>query len=227
MFYPRFLNFLPGPGEWMVSLSQFMAFPLLGAVVWLLWVLQGLQGTSLVFFTLICLLIAGFAFWVLLRFKKSGLSAIIILLLFVLNLTQASPLKSRFLADHSLDKKSDNSIQSLNWRKFDPAQVQKSLDDQKRVFINFTADWCITCKVNETLVFENAEVISFLKSHDITLYKADWTKRNPEITEQLKKYNRIGVPLYVFFHTADEKPMILPEILTPSSFQKQLIPYVK
>jgi thiol:disulfide interchange protein DsbD len=76
-----------------------------------------------------------------------------------------------------------------------------------------TADWCITCLVNEQLVLETERFSNILKEKNITYLKGDWTKYNPEITDLLTNYNRSGVPLYLFYPSGESEPIILPQIL--------------
>ena len=80
-------------------------------------------------------------------------------------------------------------------------------------FINFTAAWCITCKVNEGVAFTD-KVFNEFERKNITYLKADWTNRNPEIAAQIEKYNRSGIPLYIFWNEKLDEPMVLNEILT-------------
>ena len=85
--------------------------------------------------------------------------------------------------------------------------------EQKIVFINFTADWCITCKVNEAIALNQKEVKNILQQKGITYLKADWTRKDEEIASILERYGRTGVPLYLLFPSVGD-PIILPEILT-------------
>ena len=88
----------------------------------------------------------------------------------------------------------------------------------KKVFVNMTADWCLTCKVNERLVLSDAEVLELLKSKEIELVKGDWTQRNEEITRFLGRFDRVGVPFYVLYSPQHPHGLVLPEVLTKSSF---------
>ena len=84
-----------------------------------------------------------------------------------------------------------------------------------RVFIDFTAAWCITCKFNEASVLESAAVKSAFERYGVVKMKADWTNADPVITKTLKQFGRVGVPLYVLYPAATpNQPVVLPELLT-------------
>ena len=83
----------------------------------------------------------------------------------------------------------------------------------KPYFINFTAAWCITCKVNENTTLNKRSVKDFFKKNDITYIEIDWTNRNANITNILANYNRSGVPLYIFWTPGIDSPKVLPAIL--------------
>ena len=85
--------------------------------------------------------------------------------------------------------------------------------NQQAVFLNFTADWCITCKVNEAVALNRESVKKTLADKNIVYLKADWTRKDPEIAMMLASYGRTGVPLYILF-PPQGKPIILPELLT-------------
>lgn len=82
-------------------------------------------------------------------------------------------------------------------------------------FINFTADWCVSCKFNERVVFSNSKVKNYFHENGVTLFKVDWTKKQSAIGEKLAEYGRAGVPLYIYFPEGQSAPRILPELLTP------------
>lgn len=108
----------------------------------------------------------------------------------------------------------------LKWLDFNKVDIAE-LKGKKAFFIDFTAGWCISCKVNEGVVFNNSTVLAELQSRDVVLIKADWTNYDPIITSWLKNYNRAGVPFYIFFHE-NGREEILPEILTPNIFLNSL-----
>jgi thiol:disulfide interchange protein DsbD len=103
------------------------------------------------------------------------------------------------------------------WAPFSLSVLEEQLRAKSPVFLDFTADWCLTCKVNERTVIADQRVQDRLRSSGIFTMKADWTKRNPDITRLLARFGRSGVPLYVIFPKGrPDAPIVLPEVLTPS-----------
>ena len=91
------------------------------------------------------------------------------------------------------------------------------------VFIDFTADWCFTCKVNENTILETARVRGIMDELDVVPLKADWTRADPVITEWLRKNNRAGVPMYLVLpKDGSKQPILLPEVITPSDVEEAL-----
>ena len=101
------------------------------------------------------------------------------------------------------------------WRAWDAGLVESLRKEGRVVFLDFTADWCWTCKVNEKAVLENAQVKKAFEKSGAVLLKADWTRRDPAITAALRSYGRSGVPLYVVYRGQAE-PRVLPEVITPA-----------
>ena len=91
--------------------------------------------------------------------------------------------------------------------------LQKYIDKNQLVFLNFTADWCITCKVNERVALKSNKVLALMKAKNIQYIEADWTRKDSVIAKKLEEYGRTGVPLYLLYPSEGE-PIILPEILT-------------
>jgi thiol:disulfide interchange protein len=102
------------------------------------------------------------------------------------------------------------------------AQVlDKAIEQGQVVFVNMTADWCITCKVNEKTSISSQAVQDILKQKTVTYIKGDWTHSDPAITQYLQRFKREGVPLYVVYRPG-EKPQVLQQLLTPASLVKAL-----
>ncbi|MBY0316338.1 MAG: thioredoxin family protein [Bdellovibrionales bacterium] len=107
-----------------------------------------------------------------------------------------------------------SAVDGIDWVEFNPAHLKENIG-QRNIFVDFTADWCLSCKVNEKLVFSDKKVQEALKKNEILMIKADWTNYNADITAWLKSFNRLGVPFYLFY-SKDGSVQILPEVLTPS-----------
>lgn len=208
-FSPSLTRFLPKPGNWMVTFKELMAFPILLTCIWLLWVLtQQIGGQGLVM-ALLAAFIIGFGLWLWRKQKMPWLKRITVLLLSVLLIVFLFHL-------HNLQTvkspQSDSTVQPLK-QVFSMQRLQQLRKQGKPVFVNVTADWCITCKVNERGALANAEVLQTLKQRKIHYLVADWTNTNAKITEYLASFNRQGVPLYVFY-PVDKPPVVLPQLLT-------------
>lgn len=207
-YVPGLLLRLPKPGPWMVRLREVLAFPMFAAAIWLLWVLGaqvGVDGLSLV---LIAVLLMCFGIW-LLRFsgvwKALGVAALLaaLVLVFTLRTASASP------------------VSDLASEAWSPAQVASLQAQGRPVFVDFTADWCVTCKVNERLVLKTRRVQEAFEQTNTAFLIADWTNKNDEIAAELKSYGRAGVPLYLYFPAPSDprfdnsvRGQVLPQILT-------------
>ena len=111
---------------------------------------------------------------------------------------------------------SQSQMQKLHWKEYSPALVDQLRKENQPIFIDFTAAWCLTCQVNERIVFNNKEVIEEFLKQGIMLVKADWTNSDPKITQALQSFGRSGVPLYVYYPQDGSDPVILPEVITPA-----------
>jgi thiol:disulfide interchange protein DsbD len=103
----------------------------------------------------------------------------------------------------------------IQWKQFSLAGLEEDLKGDRPVFLDFTAEWCLTCKVNEKTVLDTKEVIGKFRALKVLPVRADWTNRNPDITRLLSKFGRSGVPLYVIFPPGRSgAPLVLPEVIT-------------
>ena len=202
---PSLLSFLPKPGQWMETFKQFMAFPMWASALWLLWVLSGQVDSQEVIQVLLGALTITTGLWLLEKNNsKSNLVKWMIRLPFVLLLIFAFWLVPTTYSD------SDETQDQLAYT---PQLLEDLRDENNLVFLNFTADWCITCKVNEAVALKTSEVSKVLAEKNITYLEADWTRKDPVISKALEQYGRTGLPLYLLFPSEGD-PLILPEILT-------------
>ena len=199
--FPSLIDFLPKPGKWMKSLKQFFGFMMFAAAIWLLWVLANQVDANSILFVLIGWFLLAFASWlVITRIKFAVYVSGVIGLLWVYQLSEWN----------FKDVEVMNDSESISW------SIEKENElrlNEQAYFINFTAAWCITCKVNEAVAFSD-EVFKKFEEKNITYLKADWTNRNSEIAGQIEKYNRSGIPLYIYWNKKLDEPMVLNEILT-------------
>lgn len=216
---PALRRRVPKPGDWMESFKQFMGFLMMGTVVWLLWVLgqqTDIDGVTLVLAFLVVLSMAG---WIMGRFgaiSRSTRSRVISYLLAAVLSLGGLWLVLSWVQPASMPKAHAQEAQGIRWEAFSEAKVRALQSEGRPVFIDFTAAWCLSCQVNERVVFGSTEVQDALERHKVAMLKADWTTRDEEITKALARFGRSGVPLYVLYgKTPNQAPKILPELITP------------
>ncbi|SMF46410.1 protein-disulfide reductase DsbD family protein [Pseudobacteriovorax antillogorgiicola] len=208
---PKVSLLLPRPGLWMVRLKEFMAFPLWGTCLWLLTVLGQQLSMMAIIGVLFSLMILVFAMWLYrsltspVSWVLSSVASIGGLAVLVYTL-QSTPNPEDALAVDDL------------WTPYQAETLESQLDEGSAVFINFTAAWCITCQVNEKTTFQTEKIKSYVNQHEIKMLKADWTNRDPHIAEFLARYDRAGVPLYLFYPSGSRTAQVLPEVLSPKIF---------
>ena len=205
--YPQLLSKLPKPGEWMQTLKQIMAFPMWASALWLAWVLSSQVDMQSVFAVLLGALLIALGLWLLEKTQNSASILRRLTLIFSLGLM----IFSIWLLPITSDNNSPNLKNEEN--AFSAQKLSSLRSEQRMVFLNFTADWCITCKVNEAIALDQDKVKKVLEEKNIIYLKADWTRKDPEIASMLASYGRTGVPLYLLFPSQGD-PIILPELLT-------------
>jgi thiol:disulfide interchange protein DsbD len=215
--WPALLRFLPRPGAWMVRFRQLTAFPLFATVAWLAWVFghqTGIDGVLrlLLGLTLLALGLWIWGQWVTLsaaeRTKWTARTAAAGFIVAGLVLAATS-------APTATAAPSSNAVDGIAWEVYSEARVAEHRAAGRPVFIDFTAAWCLTCKVNERIAFSSDEVRQLVKERNIAMLKADWTSKDPEISRALASFGRSGVPLYVLYDDSAAQPRLLPEILSP------------
>ncbi|ODS24797.1 hypothetical protein AB835_01715 [Candidatus Endobugula sertula] len=209
-YLPQLEKYLPKPGVWMDTFKQALAFPPYLTSIWLLWVLGHQVGHDGVILVIIGATSILFAVW--LNHKKPSWSLPILAITTILILSITWNNQQQF----SLKNPSNHSA----WRPYTQSKLNALRQQGKPVFVNLTADWCLTCKVNEELVFTQ-NTLEWMQSQGIHLLEGDWTNYNAEITELLDHYGRGGVPLYLLFPANPNGPAkVLPQILNPITFKE-------
>lgn len=193
--FPQLIKFLPRPGMWMENVKKFLGLTMLITVVWLLDVFNSLTDLPLAYTKInIVLLFVFFAFYFDNKIGKKKTFKVIFYLapiLLFINLIATEITTSHGNQDPLLKEKLRN---GLNWQSWSEETMSELKGEF--VFIDFTAKWCLTCKVNEKLVLETEEFKGLVKENNIKLLLADWTKRDPHIETFLKRYGHVGVPVY-------------------------------
>lgn len=213
--FPALLKKLPRPGAWMVTFKQLLAFPMLLAVVWLAWVFGGQMGSDGMAKLLLSLVVLAFASWIYGRWGNSFVDK-------TRRLGSVAALLMLLISAGMGYSASQPDAQAEKWQAFSPQLVEQLVAEGKPVFVDFTADWCTSCKANELVALSNADVANRFESLGVTLIKGDWTKKDEVITQALAKYGRAGVPLYVLYPGGGREPIILPEVLFPNTVLEAL-----
>jgi thiol:disulfide interchange protein DsbD len=112
---------------------------------------------------------------------------------------------------------------ALPWRPYSASALEALRDSGRVVLVDFTADWCLTCKVNERVAFSADTVRAALRAHDVALVRADWTTRDPSVTRALAAFGRNSVPFVVLYgRDRAAAPAVLPTLLTPGIVTRAL-----
>jgi thiol:disulfide interchange protein DsbD len=214
---PGLVERLPRPGRWMETLKQALAFPLLATVVWLAWVFGLQTGVGGLAGLLAALLALGLAAWIAGRW--GGLAAApgrrLAAQVAALAVGIAAGLLLVRAADSEPEAESKVSATApAEWLPWSADAEAAARADGAPLFLDFTAAWCLSCQVNERVVLNTAEVRDAFREHGITLMKADWTRRDPAITDALAALGRSSVPVYALYPRGGGDPVLLPSVLT-------------
>ncbi|MBL8338114.1 MAG: thioredoxin family protein [Rhodoferax sp.] len=204
---PGFARALPRPGRWMETLRRFLAFPMFATVVWLVWVLgqqSGINGAGALLALLVALALLVWTFQLAGRTRAVGIG--LAGLAFAALAWSLAPLVVR--PDSAPAERL-----AAGWEAWQPGRVEQLTASGQTVFVDFTAAWCVTCQVNKKTTLGDTGLLAELAQRKVTLLRADWTRRDPAITEALARLGRNGVPVYVFYR-AGQPPVVLSELLS-------------
>ncbi len=239
--WPGLLTRLPRPGAWMVTFKQFLAFPMLATVAWLVWVLTQQQGISVLMPVLLILVLLSFAAWCWGGLQSGHLAArssrggrigrwtgIVLALLacvwLVRPVGESSLGESSTKASANASSKASPSAASASipWQPWAGGKPEALAAQGRVVFVDFTAAWCITCQANKIRVLQTSPVVDQLNGTAVVPLVADWTKQDPAITKELQRYGRNGVPLYLVYGPKLTKPIVLGEWLSTDAVMSAL-----
>jgi thiol:disulfide interchange protein/DsbC/DsbD-like thiol-disulfide interchange protein len=217
---PAFARLLPRPGQWMVTLRQLLAFPMFATVVWLVWVLGQQSGVDGAAVLLALLVVLALVVWTLtLRGRTRWLLAPLALAAGawltwswgpkLTTLTPAPALASAGTTDAS------------GWQAWRPGLADELLAQGRPVFVDYTAAWCVTCQYNKQTTLADPAVLADMAAKNVALLRADWTRRDPDITAALQALGRSGVPVYVL-HAPGRAPVVMQEILRTEALREAL-----
>lgn len=207
-FMPGLMRALPRPGPWMSRLREALSFPMFATAIWLIWVSSAQVGQAGVLAALGGILAAGLAVWIW-RTWPGHKGRAIALMVLTAGLVGAGTSVSQAPAQAS-----EAASSGMGGEPWTPARVEALQQEGKIVFVNFTADWCVTCKVNEVTVFADPEVRAALDGSKAVYLVADWTNRDDVIAQALASHGRVGVPLYLVYEPGVAEPEILPQLLS-------------
>ncbi|MBT6305064.1 MAG: copper-binding protein, partial [Rhodospirillaceae bacterium] len=212
---PELLRFLPRPGAWMKKLEIILGVLLILTAVWIFTILY--QQIDLNWFIAGVLLIGGgFLTFGLYHVTGSIVLKIAslclpVIALIVIEYADQRPIKT-FTSNRVLNTGTSND--NIIWREFDPLLIPDIIKQGKFVFVDVTADWCLTCKMNEKFVLSSKMIRKLLSRNEIIKMKADWTLPDITISSYLTSYNKFGIPLNVIYGPNAEKGIVLPELLS-------------
>jgi len=199
-YFPGLLSRLPKPGAWMDTFKQFLAFPMFAAAIWLAWVLSLQAGSAGTLKLLVASLSLAFGIWIITRSgligKTIGCIAILVACLLPFRLSAS------------------NETAKLRSKAWSAQAVAAARAEGRPIFVDFTAGWCVTCKVNEGLVLKTKKTKRLFEQTDTVFLIADWTNKDDVIAAELKRFGRAGVPLYLVYKPGNSDAEILPQVLS-------------
>lgn len=207
---PKLVTVMPKPGPWMARLKFVLGLALAATAVWLLSVIAGAAGTFAAGLTGALLVAAAVWLGPVMRTVPEIRKATPVVLL----LATIAAITTAEIGDINapLDTATPN-VSKIGWQKFDPTAIPRLVEKDLIVFVDVTADWCITCQVNKRLVLEQGRILELLNSPDVIAMQADWTRPDPDIAEYLASHGRYGIPFNAVYGAAAPKGVALPELL--------------
>jgi len=220
---PAWLRFLPRPGPWMKWFKFAMGIPMTAAALWLLSLAQSHYGdrTRWLGFFLVAVALAAWVYGALVQrgTKHRGFAWVAIFVLLAAGYAFGLEGKLRWrepLAADATEGPLKEGPDSIDWQRWSPEAVAAARAAGRPVFVDFTARWCLTCQANMKFAIEIPSVRTKLKESNAVALLGNYTRFPPDITEELNRYQRAGVPLVLVYpRDASQPPLVLPEALTP------------
>ena len=209
-FIPSLARLLPKPGAWMDTLKQLLAFPLYATAAWLLWVLAHQRGADAVGLWMASAIAVALAAWAWTHARRNGLRWPLVLAIIAV-LAALWPV----YVIGQLPRPMQNHTQSEVAVSYSEARLAELRAQGRVVFVNMTAEWCVSCKANERAVFARDGFRNALKAADAVYMIGDYTNVDPAISAYLKQHGAVGVPLYVVYPRGGGEGRVLPVLLTP------------
>ena len=210
-FVPALRRRLPRPGAWMDALRRFLSIPMWLTAVALAWVLGKQAGVDGMALALLVSLGFAIVLWAAGRRQARGLGFGIVAVAMLLAVAGAGV--------WLIKAKPAQAVASDAGEPFSEARLASLRAANRPVFAYFTADWCLTCKVNERIAIDTDVVRASFKAKNIAVLVGDWTSNDPALGRFIESHNRAGVPLYLYYPAGGGEPQVLPQILTPSMLE--------
>lgn len=206
-YSPALHRLLPRPGAWMATFRSLLGFPMLATALWLLSVVGQQAGQMAMVAAMLACLVVAFAAWLYGHSHKNP--ALWLKILAAVVFIAGVVIPARLAPQHG-----QQSAMHTAARPYSEAALAAARATGQPVFVYFTAEWCISCKVNEKTTLSRESLVQAFQSKHVIVLVGDWTNRDSAITSALTRYGRSGVPLYLWFKPGASEPVILPQILT-------------
>ena len=219
-FIPALLKLIPRPGAWMDTFRKVLAFPMYAAAAWLAWVLAQQTDSGGLARLLAAAVLVAFAAWLYGRGQSpenskakhwgltaSGAAGVAVSVIAAVALPYA-PVAS------AASGATVTAARRLEHEPYSPERLAELRSADIPVFVDFTAAWCVTCKVNEKTTLSTAKVADAFQNTGAVYMVGDWTNQNPQIAAILSRYGRAGVPLYLVYGAGGKEAVVMPQFLT-------------
>ena len=229
--FPKILKVFPKPGPWMVKLQKVMGVLLLATVAWLLWLVNeqaGMAGVGM-FAVVVAASIGGSIIVGKIAPPGAAFGREIATLggsIVVIAAVWFAVIGPQYeqAASEKFNARMQEQMTADGWYRYSPALIEEFAKANRTVFIDATADWCLTCKTNEAAVLNRDEFRRAMDSLNVALVKADWTRETPEVNALLKSMHKSGVPAYAIYPAGDaSKQIVLPELLTTAAIVEKIV----
>ncbi|PJK10162.1 cytochrome C biogenesis protein [Lysobacteraceae bacterium NML08-0793] len=222
-FIPQLGRRLPKPGAWMETLKQLLAFPMYATSAWLVWVLVQQRGADAFGLWALAAISLTLTLWAWTRVRSQGQR-------WLLALAIPALLASLWAVHgiHRLPTPQNETAEADSTRvSYSPERLARLRSEGRAVFVNITADWCVTCKANERAVFSRDDFQNTLTETGVVYMVGDHTDVDPQISAFLREHGAVGLPLYVVYPASGAAPQILPVVMTPAIARQALLDAVQ
>jgi thiol:disulfide interchange protein len=214
---PAVARMLPRPGAWMDVFKKVMAFPMFATVAWLVWVLGQQSGVDGAGALLLLLVGMSMLVWAL---SLRGRARMVVTIISIAACAVFYWATGQLITQNMPESASAAPV-GTGWQAWEPGKVDQLLAKGQPVFVDFTAAWCVTCQLNKKTTLSHASVLADFSAKKVQLLRADWTRRDPAITQALAALGRQGVPVYVLYQPGSA-PVVMSEILSVSGMRAAL-----